>query len=144
MAIIRLWVLTTHRGGDIQRLDFTWWFPLLMIISAIEVDFAIITASIPIFWPVIVSSLPQIFVTHEVHITRHERLPDQPNGGDFEMDRPNSLKSNNSQEGLTWKQANSKTDYNDSFVLDHVTGKAQENGRVEIQVQQAKAGKWAH
>ncbi|KAF2645529.1 hypothetical protein P280DRAFT_503661 [Massarina eburnea CBS 473.64] len=145
MAIIRLWAITSHRGDGTSRLDFTWWYPLIMILSSIEIDFAIITASVPIFWPVIISSLPQIFVTHEVHITRHERIPEDANGaGDFEMDRPSSPKSNNSQEGLTWKQANSKTDYNDSFVLDHVTGKTQESTRVEIQVQQAKNGKWQH
>ncbi|KAF1955829.1 hypothetical protein CC80DRAFT_79793 [Byssothecium circinans] len=145
MAIVRIWALTSHRGDDIDRLDFTWWYPLIMILSSIEIDFAIITASIPIFWPVIVASLPEIFVTHEVHITRHERLPEESSGaGDYEMDRPNSLKSNNSQEGLTWKQANSKTDYNDSFVVDHVMGKVQDNTKVEIQVQPAKNGQWKH
>ncbi|CAI6342283.1 unnamed protein product [Periconia digitata] len=137
MAILRLWSVARHDAAGIQSFDFPWWFPLTLIFSALEVDFAIITASIPIFWPVIVRSLPQIFVTQEIHVTHHSRLTD--NGNDFEMGRPQSLKSNNSQEGLTCVATGGKTDYNDTFVVDHVTGKTPQN-RVEIAVRPPK--KW--
>lgn len=83
----------------------------------------VICASIPIFWPVIVASLPQIFVTKEVHVTHHHRVLD--NGvSEFELGRPHSLKSSTSQEGLTRSVA-PKTDYTDQLVVDHVTGTLQ-------------------
>lgn len=114
MAILRLWAIARFdRGEKKLAFDFSWWFPLKFIFSALEIDFAIITASIPIFWPVITRSLPQIFVTQEVHVTHHSN-------NDFEMGRPQSLKSNNSQEGLTSvmtaRAKNNFTDYSDSFV----------------------------
>lgn len=66
-----------------------------MIISCLEVDFAIICASMPIFWPTVVTNWTAIFVTKEVHVTHTDRVQD------FEMGRPTSLKSTVSQEGLT-------------------------------------------
>lgn len=137
MAILRLWSIARHDTGDNISFDFAWWFPLTLIFSSLEVDFAIITASIPIFWPVIVASMPQIFVTQEIHVTHHARLDDT---NEFEMGRPHSLKSNASTEGLTRVGANVKqTNYNDNFVLDHVTGKIPQN-RIEIAVRSPK--KW--
>lgn len=54
------------------------------------------------------------------------------------MDRPTSLKSNNSQEGLTRMTVVPKTDYRDQFVKDHVTGK----GIVDVAVDGKGQGKW--
>lgn len=76
MSILRLFSSITHKPDDIDSMDFTWWYPLTLIFSCLEVDFAIICASIPIFWPVIVASLPQIFVTKEVIVTHHKRFSD--------------------------------------------------------------------
>lgn len=123
MSIIRLWSAVDRKIGDPWSMDYTYWYPTTLIIASIEIDFAIICASIPIFWPVIVAALPQIFVTQEVHVTHHDRIDD------FEMARPNSLKSYNSQEGLT-RQTGLKTNYSDPYTLDHVCGKVA-NAEVE-------------
>lgn len=121
MSILRLWTALRHPTGDADSLDFTWWYPLTLILSALEIDFAIICASIPIFWPVIVSALPQIFVTQEVRVTHQYRSSET--NTIYEMRRPNSLKSNTSQEELTRQQDPQKTNYyGDQFVVNLVKG----------------------
>lgn len=95
MAILRLWSTFKHSTDAIKSFDFTWWYPEVLIISCLEVDFAIICASMPIFWPTVVTNWNAIFVTKEVHVVHQDRVQD------FEMGRPTSLKSTASQEGLT-------------------------------------------
>lgn len=92
MAILRLWSGLKNRGDNLKTFDFTWWMPEYLIFSCLEVDFAIICASMPIFWPQVVAKWTEIFVTKEV-IVLHE--------DDIELDRPTSLKSHRSTEGLT-------------------------------------------
>ncbi|KAF2115940.1 hypothetical protein BDV96DRAFT_599480 [Lophiotrema nucula] len=141
MSILRLWTAVKHRGNLAESLDFTWWYPLTLIISCIEVDFAIMCASMPIFWPLITSSWNEIFVTREVHVTHHYRLDDSSDGvnGGYEMDGRNSLKSCTSQEGLTrTKTLRVKTDYADQYVVDHVTGKVPSSAEVEVETKSQK------
>ncbi|KAJ4379649.1 hypothetical protein N0V86_004831 [Didymella sp. IMI 355093] len=95
MAILRLWGVFKHSSEAINAFDFSWWYPEVLIISCLEVDFAIICASMPIFWPTVVTNWNAIFVTKEVHVVHQDRFQD------FEMGRPTSLKSTASQEGLT-------------------------------------------
>ncbi|KAF3003687.1 hypothetical protein E8E13_008735 [Curvularia kusanoi] len=95
MAVLRLWSTFKHNGEITKSFDFTWWYPEVLIISCLEIDFAIICASMPIFWPTVVANWNSIFVTKEVHVTHTDRVQD------FEMGRPTSLKSTVSQEGLT-------------------------------------------
>ncbi len=100
MAILRLWSAWKHSHNKLDTFDFTWWYPEVLILSSLEVDFAIIAASMPIFWPTVVASWSDIFVTKEVHVTHHQRLDDS-NTDFMEMNRTNSLKSTTSTEGLT-------------------------------------------
>jgi hypothetical protein len=100
MAILRLWSVFKHSQSATQSFDFTWWYPEVLIISCLEVDFAIMCASMPIFWPTVVANWSHIFVTNEVHISHHERL----SGGsreDLELERSGSVKSTASAEALT-------------------------------------------
>lgn len=83
-----------------RNFDFTWWYPEVLILSCLEIDFAIMCASMPIFWPTVAASFGQIFVTNEVRVTHHQRLDDNSRDN-FEMNRPNSLKSTASTQGLT-------------------------------------------
>jgi hypothetical protein len=94
MSILRLWSTFKHQKSNYEAFDFSWWYPEVLIISCLEVDFAIMCASMPIFWPAVVANFNTIFVTNEVHITHQDRV-------EFEMGRPTSLKSTASQEGLT-------------------------------------------
>ncbi|KAL5448894.1 hypothetical protein PMIN06_007000 [Paraphaeosphaeria minitans] len=131
MSVLRLWTVVRHNKSAVTLLDFTWWYPLTMILASLEIDFAIICASIPIFWPLIANSLPQIFVTQEVRVTHHQRLPDSTNT-DYELDRTSSIKSSgeDSQENLRKMHDQPKTDYNDPFIIEHVTGKLENNAQV--------------
>jgi hypothetical protein len=138
MSILRLWTAVHNSNKKLTEImDFTWWYPLTLIISCIELDFAIICASVPIFWPQLTVYMAQIFVTNEVHVTRHSRLDDDERntrGVEYEMDGAASWKTN-SEENLTRAASlgkSNKTDYTDRLVVDYVTGKVQE--RTEISV----------
>ncbi|KAF2844654.1 hypothetical protein T440DRAFT_314210 [Plenodomus tracheiphilus IPT5] len=137
MSILRLWTTFKHSSNIKQAYDFTWWYPEVLIISCLEIDFAIMCASMPIFWPTVVASLGQIFVTNEVRVTHHQRLVDN-SGDNFEMDRSHSLKSNTSTQGLTCigtLEANGasdqKTDHMDGFE----PGKNMSSGVSQVEVQ---------
>lgn len=74
----RLIALSITRAGTVPVLDMTFHTPIIYIFAVLEVNFAIITASIPIFWPVIATlATNKIFVVNEVEIrvedvSRHE------------------------------------------------------------------------
>jgi hypothetical protein len=142
MSILRVWTTIRRNQNSFASLDFTWWFSLTLIISAIELDFAIICASIPIFWPQLTVYLAQIFVTNEVHVTHHSRLDDDESnarGMDFEMDGGRSWKTN-SEENLTRVASlgNGKTDYTNRSVVDRITGRAPERTDVRLDTSQNK------
>lgn len=142
MSVLRLWTAVRHKRHETSTLDFTWWYPLTMILASLEIDFAIICASIPIFWPLIANILPQIFVTQEVRVTHHQRLPDN-NNPDYELDRAYSVKSSggDSQENLREAREHKKTDYSDPFIVDHVTGKLENNAQVVCEKQKKRRQK---
>lgn len=119
MAILRLWSVFKHSQGTIKSYDYSFWYSEVLIISCLEVDFAIMCASMPIFWPTVVTNFNAIFVTKEVHITHQDRIQD------FEMGRPTSLKSMASQEGLTkLSSSEQKSHYYNDFSEDTSTGKS--------------------
>ncbi|PSN68649.1 hypothetical protein BS50DRAFT_619467 [Corynespora cassiicola Philippines] len=72
-SVWRLYTIVVNRAGTHPYIDFTWWPPISIILSCLEIDLAIICASMPIFWPVIEKSFDKIFVTHEVHIVEEHR-----------------------------------------------------------------------
>ncbi|KAJ8118369.1 hypothetical protein OPT61_g647 [Boeremia exigua] len=119
MAILRLWSTFKHNSDAIKSFDFTWWYPEVLIISCLEVDFAIMCASMPIFWPTIITNWNAIFVTKEVHVIHQDRVQD------FEMGRPTSLRSTASQEGLTkLPSGEQKSYYYNDFGNDSNPGKS--------------------
>lgn len=127
MSVLRLWTAIKHNPKDIKNVDFTWWYPLALIFSCLEVDFAITCASMPIFWPVLVASLPQIFVTKEVIVTHHQLSNHETEPGE----RQNSLRGNDSSEGLRNTGKQGETDYKDQWVKDQIMGKIQMGVKVE-------------
>jgi hypothetical protein len=127
MAILRLWSVFKHSSDTIQSFDYSWWYCETLLVSCLEVDFAIMCASMPIFWPAVVANFNAIFVTKEVHITHQDRVQD------FEMGRPTSLKSTASQEGLTKvASGEQKSYYYNDFDTDSGTGKGSGSTQVGI------------
>ncbi|KAI2478470.1 hypothetical protein Ptr902_10083 [Pyrenophora tritici-repentis] len=80
VAIGRMIAMSVNRAGTVPVLDMTYHTPIIYIFAVLEVNFAIITASIPIFWPVIATlASNKIFVVNEVeihveHVTRNDSL----------------------------------------------------------------------
>jgi hypothetical protein len=78
----------------------------MIVLSCLEIDLAIICASMPIFWPIIEKSLAGIFVSREVDVTE-ERVEDDY-GLAYELEHTKSAGqqslrsvSGTSMEGLT-------------------------------------------
>jgi hypothetical protein len=75
-SVWRLYTIVDTRAATKPYIDFTWWAPMSILLSCLEINLAIICASMPVFWPVLEKSVSAIFVTHEVHVTEHRRLDD--------------------------------------------------------------------
>ncbi|KAL6702642.1 hypothetical protein ACN47E_001265 [Coniothyrium glycines] len=103
MALLRLWSGLKNNGSALLLFDFTYWLPEVIVFSCLEVDFAIMCASMPIFWPTIKAAWSRIYITNEVIVT-HETC-DMANTSDLEMDtdRATSLKRQQSTDGLIKK-----------------------------------------
>src|SRR5690242_1408887 len=101
MAILRLWSGLRYSNRGVLMYDYTYWFPRVMMFSCLEVDFAIMCASIPIFWPTVKAVWNQITVTKEVIVTSESRYQN-PQGEYLEMhtDDAASLDSQGSTSGL--------------------------------------------
>lgn len=86
-----------YNNHSVLEYDFTFWLPNVshcncyclvqrrsnsadyvqaLIFSCLEIDFAIISASIPIFWPAIKTAWSQITVTREVIVISESRYDD--------------------------------------------------------------------
>ncbi|KAF2004880.1 hypothetical protein P154DRAFT_21289 [Amniculicola lignicola CBS 123094] len=124
-SVWRLYTIIEHRAATKPYIDFTWWAPTSILLSCLEIDLAVICASMPVFWPVLEKSFSQIFVTYEVKITEHRRYDN------IELDnngRATSLKTSSgaSDEELrltmmaTKSQAELHEHYKDQYVVGHV------------------------
>ena len=120
------------------------------MLACLEIDLAIMCASVPIFWPVIEAKFSHIFVTHEVRITEHQRLDDHGIG--YELEHTGSLKSQRSMSGnrtseeeLTRENTrNPFGHYKDPYVVAHVNPLAEDvpGTGVETEVQSKPQPKW--
>ncbi|KAF4545160.1 Integral membrane protein [Lasiodiplodia theobromae] len=50
-ASLRLWFVIKNRAGTHPTIDPPWYAPPIILMSVLEVNLAILTASMPIFWP---------------------------------------------------------------------------------------------
>jgi hypothetical protein len=134
-SIWRLYSIVTTRAATTPYVDFTWWAPMSILLSCLEINLAIICASMPVFWPVIEKSVSAIFVTHEVHVTEHRRLEDNDDQDNYELVQSRSLgrtqstkSGNSSQELQGQKDADRPGYYQDVYVAAHVAPMDQEMG----------------
>ncbi|KAI8934116.1 hypothetical protein NX059_008875 [Plenodomus lindquistii] len=84
-SIWRLSGIVDTRAGTSPYIDFTWWSPTIIILACLEIDLAIICASMPIFWPVLQKSLSAIFVSFEIEIVE-ERVSSERYGLAYELE----------------------------------------------------------
>lgn len=98
--------------------DHSWYAPTLCILGMLEVNFACIGASIPVFWPVFRDRMGAVFVTREIHVSVADR-----NTSDLHLQRLDSHEDDGSDGGKRlWREASeSQPDhYKDSYVKEQV------------------------
>jgi len=76
LAIARVGALSRNRVGTVPTFDPSFYTPTVYIFSALELNIAILTASIPIFWPFVASlTANKILIINEIEI-HTERIDD--------------------------------------------------------------------
>lgn len=91
LSIWRLQTIVETRAATLPTFDPTWYGTTPIVLSCMEVDIAAICASLPVFWPVIQKSIGSvIIVTHEVKITREQRLTGDGSNQGVELRRQRS------------------------------------------------------
>ncbi|KAL1850117.1 hypothetical protein Daus18300_013045 [Diaporthe australafricana] len=91
LSIWRLQSIVETRAATLPTFDPTWYGTTPIVLSCMEVDIAAICASLPVFWPVIQKSIGSvIIVTHEVKITREQRLTGDGSDQGVELRRQRS------------------------------------------------------
>lgn len=98
--------------------DHSWYAPLLCLLGMLEVNVACIGASIPVFWPVIRSTMNAIFVTREIDVQVASRS--------MHLERSESLYSHDNSDGerRLWNNSRGESSHNehykDTYIMDHV------------------------
>ncbi|EMD86282.1 hypothetical protein COCC4DRAFT_31540 [Bipolaris maydis ATCC 48331] len=138
MSVLRLWAMFKHNKSSIQSFDYVWWYPEVIIISFIEVSFAIMCASMPIFWPTVVANWGHIFITNEVRVTSHERL-DSVTQDQIELTRAGSLKSVDSTKGLTRVESEGNIPYDSGYLTQPGKNELFSTMHVEVRPQSHKS-----
>ncbi|EMD64248.1 hypothetical protein COCSADRAFT_181377 [Bipolaris sorokiniana ND90Pr] len=111
VALGRLITLAVNRAGTVPDLDMSFHTPVVYIFAVLEVNFAIITASIPIFWPVIATlASNKIFVVNEVEIRVEDiaRYESFDSNGAISLPDRKSTPSGDSKTGMV------------TTILDHI------------------------
>ena len=74
LSVARMISLSIKRAGTVPIFDPTWATPPIYICSVLEVNIAIICASIPIFWPFVTSlAMNKILVVNEIEVRTDRR-----------------------------------------------------------------------
>ncbi|EKG17225.1 hypothetical protein MPH_05560 [Macrophomina phaseolina MS6] len=116
ISIARLASIVETRAGTYPVADPTWLAPTSVILSCLEVDVAILCASIPIFWPLISAlTFGKIFVVDEVIVQTESRVEQRPNtpGSETELRTYDSRTSGR-------RTPEAAKHYKDPYVVDHV------------------------
>ncbi|KAI6785284.1 uncharacterized protein J7T54_006926 [Emericellopsis cladophorae] len=121
LAALRLAETVRHKAMSYPTFDHSWYAPALCMLGMLEVNFACIGASIPVFWPVFKNRLEAIFVTREINVSVAAR-----NSSDMQLQRLESLHSQDGSDGTKrlWREGSREVDkshhYQDSYVIDQV------------------------
>lgn len=73
-SIWRLVTIVEHQAATWPTFDPSWYGCVSIVLAAVEVDMAVVCASVPVFWPVLHSTGFEIFITKEVQVTSESRL----------------------------------------------------------------------
>ncbi|CAH0051370.1 unnamed protein product [Clonostachys solani] len=119
LAVLRLAETVKHKAMSHPTFDHSWYAPPLCLLGMLEVNVACIGASIPVFWPVIRSTMNAIFVTREIDVQVASRS--------MHLERSESLYSHDNSDGerRLWNsnsrgESSHKEHYKDTYIMDHV------------------------
>jgi hypothetical protein len=132
-AILRLWSGLKY-NNTLVMYDFTWWISEVLIFSCLEIDFAIMCASMPIFWPSVKAAWTRIYVTQEVTVV-HDRRSHfiDPRTVQMELSQRKSHESTCSLTKTTMQEASDEGPFYTSF--DPETGRGPGSGIAQVEVQ---------
>ncbi|KAH9876232.1 hypothetical protein J1614_004111 [Plenodomus biglobosus] len=119
-SVWRLSVIIDTRAATSPYIDFTWWSPSMIILSCLEIDLAIICASMPIFWPIIEKSLSAIFVSFEVDMVE-ERVGDDY-GLAHELEHMNTADGSLKSSGTSTHQLTEDGNNDGNVVREYTVG----------------------
>ncbi|KAH8897804.1 hypothetical protein GQ53DRAFT_884653 [Thozetella sp. PMI_491] len=72
LSVWRLVSIIDTQAGTSPTLDPSWYGSAPIVLAALEVNLAVICASLPVFWPVLEHNIGKIFITHEIEISHEE------------------------------------------------------------------------
>ena len=113
-SAVRLFCLAINRAGTYPVFDPSWYAPPIFIFSSLEIDTAILCASIPTFWPIFKGlNLNKIFVTHEVEVRTERR---NTHIEERELGCRSSSEGSSSTTELARQESEEQRHYKDSYV----------------------------
>ncbi|KAH8887860.1 hypothetical protein GQ53DRAFT_872620 [Thozetella sp. PMI_491] len=121
VSIWRLASIVEHKATTYPTFDPTWYVPISMVLSCVEVDLASMCASAPVFWPTLRDQVMKIFVTQEIAIIREDR------SDEFEMHR--TWTGHSGQEPVLGKKTHSSHSHQGSEVGLDITISEVEKGK---------------
>ncbi|KAK8119132.1 uncharacterized protein PG998_003758 [Apiospora kogelbergensis] len=120
LAAWRLQTIIEHQAATWPTRDPTWYGPISIVLSALEVLSASICASIPIFWPMVSEGWGKIFVTQEVKVTRETRYFDDDDEDALTNNAHSRSGSNVSQVSKGGNSKDKSSHYRDTYILRQV------------------------
>jgi hypothetical protein len=105
-------------AGWQPALDFTYYAPISIILACLEVDIAVLAASMPIFWPILLLALQPILVTQEVHVTSEPRYGLRYVSSEVELESGSA--SVHSETELRKPSLAKRAHYKDAYTIERV------------------------
>lgn len=127
LSIWRLASIVRTRATTYPTFDPTWYGPTPITLAALEVDVAVISAALPVFWPVLRHLQLRILVTREVKVTMEQRRlkgkvgAPPPRTSNDDDDDDDAIELHRSESGLQPQGSDRDQDYyQDPYVQQQV------------------------
>ncbi|KAK1566070.1 uncharacterized protein LY79DRAFT_529490 [Colletotrichum navitas] len=142
VSVARYVTILQHKSATYPTIDFPWYAPVSIVLACVEVDLAMVTSSIPIFWPVIRQAFPGIFVTKEVEITCEVRRMESVELDD-DVGEEGRRSRVGSEASLRQDKPAHNARYKDEFIVNQVDPLSRSKSVVtEVKASKAKQDGW--
>lgn len=145
ISVWRLYSIVDHKAGLVPYPDFTWWTPISIVLSCLEISLAIMCASMPIFWPIIEQSFSAIFISHDIHVVE-TRAEDRGLAYELEHTKSQGQQSLRSSSGTSTHEltGESEESYKEQFSIgiDPLSAEAQNGQGLETKIGSEPRRRW--